>query len=114
MWVVPLKNGGFGLRLCIQPKARKTQILGIHDDMVKLAVAAPPVDGKANKQVVDFLSGLFGTRKSDIVIISGQRSRRKVCLIGNLPQSEISKRIETCLATGEEKTDERHTAIRHR
>lgn len=54
-----LRDGGNGeviLALYIQPKASRTRFLGMHGDELKLAITAPPVDGKANKAVISFLA----------------------------------------------------------
>lgn len=82
-----------GLKLIVQPKAKKTQIVGLHDGMLKLAVASPPVDGKANKEIVTFLADFFKLKKSEVSIISGERSRRKICLLGSLEEEDIRKKL---------------------
>lgn len=82
-----------GLKLIVQPKAKKTKILGVHDGMVKLAIASPPVDGKANKEVVAFLADFFKLKKSEVSIVSGERSRRKICLLGSLEEEDIRKKL---------------------
>lgn len=89
MYLIPVKNNRCGLRIVVQPKARKTKLIGLYDGMLKLAVAAPPVDGKANKQVVSFLSDLFRVRKSDVEIIAGVHSRKKVCVLGDLQERDL-------------------------
>jgi len=61
----------------LQPRASRNSLIGLHDKAVKISLTAPPIDGKANKQLINFLSTLFGVKKSDIDIISGKRSRRK-------------------------------------
>ena len=90
-------KGSTGLRIIVQPKAKKTDILGLYDGMVKLAVASPPVDGKANATVVDFLANFFKLKKSDVQIISGSRSRRKVCILGDLKENAVRCRLEPFL-----------------
>ena len=66
------------LTLHIQPGAKKTEVAGLHGDALKIRLAAPPVDGKANAALIDFLAGKLGVAKSAVVLKSGQTSRRKV------------------------------------
>lgn len=97
MFLVISKNNQVCLKLLVQPKAKRTCIVGVHGDMLKLAVAAPPVDGKANKQVISFFSDIFGIRKSTIKILSGQHSRKKTCLIEELEEMAVRSALEPYL-----------------
>jgi uncharacterized protein len=90
-------KGSTGLRIIVQPKAKKTDIVGLHDGMIKLAVASPPVDGKANATVISFLATFFKLKKSEVQIVSGARSRRKVCILGHLKESAVRTRLEPYL-----------------
>lgn len=90
-------KGSTGLRIIVQPKAKKTDIIGLYDGMVKLAVASPPVDGKANATVVAFLANFFKLKKNQVHIISGARSRRKVCILGDLKEAAVRSRLEPFL-----------------
>jgi hypothetical protein len=93
VYVVSIKGNRTGLKIIVQPKASKTRIVGLHDGMVKLAVAAPPVDGKANGEVIAFLADFFGLKKNEVKIVSGEHSRRKVCLLGDLGEDTIRKKL---------------------
>ncbi len=65
------------LRLYIQPKASRDNIVGIHGDELKIAITAPPVDGKANAHLIKFLSKQFKVAKSSIDIEKGELGRHK-------------------------------------
>ncbi|MFC0180863.1 DUF167 family protein [Thorsellia kenyensis] len=65
------------LALYIQPKASRDQWVGWHGDEYKLAITAPPVDGKANEHVIKLLAKTFRVPKKNIVIINGELSRHK-------------------------------------
>lgn len=93
MCLTTVKGGTVGLKVVVQAKAKKTRIAGLHNDMLKLAVASPPVDGKANREVIAFLAELFGLKKKDISIVAGERSRKKICLIGNLGGEAIRRKL---------------------
>lgn len=62
----------------VQPKAARTELAGLHGDALKIRLAAPPVDGAANDELVRFLAEQLRTSKSHVQIRSGHTSRRKV------------------------------------
>lgn len=70
-------SDGCRIFLYVQPRASRTRVAGLHDGRLKVQIAAPPVDGAANKEIVNFLSGELGLRKSAIEITSGESGRRK-------------------------------------
>lgn len=86
------------LKLYVQPKASKSRIIGLHDGCLKLAVAAPPVDGKANKQMLKFLATTLGIANRELSIKSGARSRRKQVVVKSLDADTVRTIIETSLA----------------
>ena len=57
---------GLRLKIILQPKASKDQIVGLHDDELKITITAPPVDGQANAHLLKFLSKTFKVPKSSI------------------------------------------------
>lgn len=71
------QNGVLTLNLHIQPKASKDEWVGLHGDRLKLRIKAPPVDGKANRHLLDFIAGEFGVGKSSCKLISGESGREK-------------------------------------
>lgn len=91
-----LKEHGTGdnttvtLTLHIQPGAKKTEIAGEHGDALKIRLAAPPVDGKANAALLAYLAETLGVAKSAVTLKSGQTSRRKVVEILGLPSQSIA------------------------
>lgn len=68
---------GVTLRLHIQPGAKKTEVVGLHGEALKIRLAAPPVDGKANACLIAFLADRLGIAKSSISLVSGDTSRAK-------------------------------------
>lgn len=65
------------IRLYIQPKASRDQIVGLHGDEIKIAITAPPVDGKANAHLVKYLSKQFKVAKGLIHVEKGLQGRHK-------------------------------------
>jgi uncharacterized protein len=74
------------LTLHVQPGARKSGIAGIHGDALKIRIAAPAVDNKANAALIEFLSDTLDIPKSAIAIHHGATGRRKVIEITGGPE----------------------------
>ena len=77
----------------VYPNATKSEVVGFTDEILRVKIAAPPAKGKANKELVDFLSRLLGVAKSRINIIRGQSNRNKVIAIEGLSQEELLERL---------------------
>ena len=77
-WYRVAADGRITLTLHIQPGAKKTEFAGLHGDALKIRLAAPPVDGKANEALVKFVAETLKLPKSAVSLKSGQTSRRKV------------------------------------
>lgn len=76
-------KGGVILSVYVQPKASKTEFVGMHGDALKFRVAAPPVEGEANTELCRHLAKLFSLPQRGVSISSGQASRNKrIQLIG--------------------------------
>jgi uncharacterized protein (TIGR00251 family) len=73
--------GGVRLRLHIQPRAARTEVVGVHGDALKIRVAAPPVDGAANHELVRFLAERLAVPARQVEIMSGQTGKRKTAVI---------------------------------
>jgi len=78
------------LTLHVQPGARKTEVAGEHGDCLKIRLAAPPVDGKANAALLAWLADCFAVGKRSVSLQTGDKSRHKVVLIDSaLAESEV-------------------------
>ncbi len=65
------------LELLVRPRAPRTGVAGEHGGRLKIALAAPPVEGEANAALVAFLAGCLGVRRADLAIVCGGTGRRK-------------------------------------
>jgi uncharacterized protein (TIGR00251 family) len=74
---VRVDGDGVVLTLHIQPGAKKTEIVGLHGEALKIRLAAPPVDGKANACLLAFIAENVGAGKAAVTLVSGQSSRAK-------------------------------------
>ena len=78
------------ITLHVQPRSKKTAIVGVHGDALKVKVAAPPVDGAANEALVKYFSKFLSLPKSKIEIMQGEGSKFKVIAIVGVSESEFT------------------------
>lgn len=88
---------GITLSLRVVPRARKSEIVGVHGDALKVRLAAPPVEGAANRALVVFLAHCLQVRKQQISIESGERSRQKRVRVAGLAATEALARLSSML-----------------
>jgi uncharacterized protein len=78
-------QNGVTLAVRAQPGAKKSAIVGVYGEgaaaQLKIAVQAPPVEGRANSALIEFLAEMFGVPKSYVELVSGELSRSKVFLL---------------------------------
>ncbi len=88
---------GWQLRLHIQPGARKTESMGEHGNALKIRINAPPVDGKANEELLDWLRRQLKIPARSLVLVAGQTSRQKTVAIetDQLTQASIEQALNT-------------------
>lgn len=89
---------GIILNCHVTPRAKKSSIKGERNGALAIALSAPPVDGKANEALVEFIAELAGISKSNVEIIKGQRGRNKTLLIQNVSSVELNKIIDMAIA----------------
>jgi uncharacterized protein (TIGR00251 family) len=77
----------------VQPNARRSELVGFEDGVWRVRIAAPPVKGKANKELLEFLSDILGLSKSQLAIEKGLLSRRKVVSISGLTPDQVMEQI---------------------
>jgi uncharacterized protein len=79
---------GAAITVKVTPRAKKTGVAGVMaDGTIKIKIAAPPVDGAANRALVEYLAGVLGLPKSQVDIVAGETSERKlVSLVGINPE----------------------------
>lgn len=85
---------GVVLSLHIQPGAKKTEVAGPHGDALKIRLAAPPVDGKANAALLRFLAQKVGCRDTAVELVSGQTARAKRVRIAGVAPRDVQAALE--------------------
>lgn len=83
------KDGSISFPVRVIPRASQSEIVGEHDGALKIRLAAPPVDGAANAELIKLLASVFSVSKSDVQIIGGETSRKKRIKITNLSESKF-------------------------
>jgi uncharacterized protein len=92
---VEYRDGGVSLRIRVKPRASKSRVLGEREGELEVAVAAPPVDGKANAELLRVLADYFDVPKTAIEIARGESGRSKLIRIAVVPaRLDVSKRDE--------------------
>jgi uncharacterized protein len=78
------------LNVYIQPRASKTELAGMHDGVVKIRIAAPPVENAANRALIDFVAQHLGIAKRSVRVLSGDTSRRKILELDGVTAEEVA------------------------
>ena len=82
----------------VTPRAKKNEIHQIRDDgRVKIRLKAPPVNGKANQSLIQFLAEVIGIKSSQINIVSGRNKREKLVQITGISSETVRERLDMAL-----------------
>ncbi len=85
---IPYRKGknGIIINIRVEPRSSRAEVIGVHGDTLKVKLTSPPVEGAANKQLIEILAKHFGIRKGAVRIIKGERSKNKVVEIEGLEE----------------------------
>jgi uncharacterized protein (TIGR00251 family) len=103
--MIPIRDSASGASFAVRvhPRAKKTAITGILGEGVgttlKVALAAPPVDGRANETLIEYFSDFFGVPRTAVSIISGAQSRTKVLRVAGVSAAQLARRLAPCVDT---------------
>jgi hypothetical protein len=86
-------SGGVLLPCWVQPKSSRDAVAGLYGDAVKIAITAPPVDGKANAHLCKFIAKQAGLPKSSVDLDSGHTSRRKVLRLKGISRNGLIEKL---------------------
>ena len=90
MEYISIRENGIVLELLVQPGSKRTQIEGLHENRLKIKIAARAVDGAANTNLCAFICELFKVSKSSITLLAGEKSRQKKVFILGEPKLLVS------------------------
>lgn len=91
------KNNGVSFAVRVQPRASRSAIAGEVDGVLKVRLAAPPVDGEANEELIQLLSKFFDVSRSQVSIRSGQTSRNKLVVIEGVTMEQAKQAFQSTL-----------------
>lgn len=88
------RDGVVRLPVRAQPRASRTELVGEHGGALKVRLAAPPVDGAANTELLEFLAKQLGVSKSSLRVVAGATGRSKTVEITGLGADDVRRRLE--------------------
>ncbi len=87
------KDGAVRFEVYAKPRAKKSKVVGARGDAVEVALAAPPVDGAANEELVRLLAQVLSLAKRDVKLVRGETSREKLLAVRGLSVTEVEARL---------------------
>lgn len=89
------KPEGVHIKIYARPSAKKTEIDGLHgEDRIKIRIHAPPVDGKANEELLRFLAELFDCSLSRVTLVTGEKSKLKTISISGVLLNQALQKVK--------------------
>lgn len=98
--MIPIRDHPEGATFAVrvQPRASRTGIAGIHGEALRIALAAPPIDGRANDELLDYFANLFSVSRSAVHILAGGNARNKIVRIAGRSAAELTSSINERLS----------------
>jgi uncharacterized protein (TIGR00251 family) len=93
-------SAGATFQVKVQPRAKKNAIAGEIGDALKLALTAPPLEGRANEACIAFLAELLNLPRSSVTIAAGQSSRKKIIRVAGISAAEVQQRLTRAMSEG--------------
>lgn len=87
-------SSGVRLSLQVQPRASRTELVGLHGTRLRVRLAAPPVDGAANEALIRFLAEILQVGRGAVTITAGLSSRQKTVEVEGLTVEEAAHRLQ--------------------
>jgi uncharacterized protein (TIGR00251 family) len=76
-------SSGISFNVHVVPRASRSEIVGLHNGALRIRVAAPPVDGAANRELIKFLAKKLGLPRTSVTLVSGSNSKNKIIRLSN-------------------------------
>lgn len=95
-------DGGVEARISVRakPGARRSRVAAVREGTYDISIAAPPVDGAANAELVRYLAKLLGVPKRDVRVARGTSSRNKLVVVSGVEAQAVRERLETAIGEG--------------
>jgi len=85
---------GVDFKVFVQPRAARNQVVGVHDEALKISLTAPPVEGAANRLCRDFLAKSLKLSRGCVAVVGGLKSRRKMVHVEGLNGAGLMARLQ--------------------
>ncbi|MFZ0706640.1 MAG: DUF167 domain-containing protein, partial [Candidatus Korobacteraceae bacterium] len=97
--MIPIRDTASGVtfQVKVHPRAKKNAITGEIGDALKLAITAPPIDGRANEACIAFVAVFLNVPRSSVTIAAGETSRNKLIRVSGLSAAEVEARLRKVL-----------------
>ena len=97
--MIPIHDtpAGATFQVKVHPRARKTAITGVIGEALKIALTAPPVEGKANEACIQFLAKFLNVPRSSVTIAAGESSRQKLIRIAGMQAAQVEEKLRSLL-----------------
>ena len=94
--MIPIRENANGVTFAVkvQPRAKKNAITGELGEALKVALTAPPIEGKANEAIVEFLAKLLKVPRSSVSIAAGESARNKIIRVAGLTGKQVRERLQ--------------------
>lgn len=86
--------GGVEVDVSVVPRASRSHVVGMHGDRIKVQLAAPPVDGAANAELVELLADLIGVPARAVAIVRGATGKRKTVRIADVEVATVQRALD--------------------
>lgn len=92
---MPIRETQTGVRIdvYVQPGAKKTELAGEHGEAIKIRIHAPPVEGKANEELIRYFAKSMGVSSQRITLVRGEKSRSKTLEIDGLKEIDVKTKL---------------------
>ena len=95
--MIPIRDTPYGATFVVrvQPRARRNAVVGEVGNALKIALTAPPVEGRANQACIEFLAEFLKLPRSSVTIAAGETSRNKVIRVAGMSADELQRRLQS-------------------
>jgi uncharacterized protein (TIGR00251 family) len=87
-------QSGVRMRVYVAPRSARDEVVGVHNGELKVALSAPPVEGAANRALVEYMAKRLGISKSAVRLVSGETSRHKTLNIEGVTAGTIMQKLD--------------------
>lgn len=91
--VIEPTSRGVAIRVYVAPRSSANRVVGVHNGALKVALTAPPVEGAANKALIEYVAKLLGVPRSSVTLVSGETSRNKTVSIAGIGMGEAARKL---------------------